>query len=297
MRAQHSGHIIQISSVGGIFAVPTVGLYHASKWGLEGFSQALAAEVKDLGIKVTIIEPGGFATEWGTASAHRARQLPAYDAARAALGKIRTASVPGDPKATHPRCSESLMPPSPRCVCSSATQDCRWSRANMRSVSRLGKGGTTCRWKRKAISPIVADILAVNLYATRSVQEASMNFESRNPATGELLGVYQEHDKRETNVRLQRAWDGWRHWSRTSSTRANRLPHAAGQAAGGAGRDLWPPDHAEMGKPLAESIGEIKKCAWAARHLAETGEAYLKPQPSPAYRRRSSMNRWGRYSP
>jgi len=100
MRAQHSGHIIQISSVGGIFAVPTVGLYHASKWGLEGFSQALAAEVKDLGIKVTIIEPGGFATEWGTASAHRARQLPAYDAARAALGKIRTASVPGDPKAT-----------------------------------------------------------------------------------------------------------------------------------------------------------------------------------------------------
>jgi NADP-dependent 3-hydroxy acid dehydrogenase YdfG len=100
MRAQHSGHIIQISSVGGIFAVPTVGLYHASKWGLEGFSQALAAEVKDLGIKVTIVEPGGFATEWGTASAHRARQLPAYDAARASLGKIRTASVPGDPKAT-----------------------------------------------------------------------------------------------------------------------------------------------------------------------------------------------------
>ena len=52
-----------------------------------------------------------------------------------------------------------------------------------------------------------------------------MNFESRNPATGELLGVYQEHDKRETNIRLQRAWDGWRHWSRTSSTGANRLPH------------------------------------------------------------------------
>jgi NADP-dependent 3-hydroxy acid dehydrogenase YdfG len=100
MRAQHSGHVIQISSVGGIFAVPTVGLYHASKWGLEGFSQALAAEVKDLGIKVTIIEPGGFATEWGTASAHRARQLPAYDAARASLAQIRTASVPGDPKAT-----------------------------------------------------------------------------------------------------------------------------------------------------------------------------------------------------
>ena len=76
MRAQGSGHIVQISSIGGVYAVPTVGLYHASKWGLEGFSQALAAEVKHLGIKVTIVEPGGFATEWGTTSAHRAKQLP-----------------------------------------------------------------------------------------------------------------------------------------------------------------------------------------------------------------------------
>jgi NAD(P)-dependent dehydrogenase (short-subunit alcohol dehydrogenase family) len=100
MRAQQSGHIIQISSIGGVWAVPTVGLYHASKWGLEGFSQALAEEVKPLGIKVTIVEPGGFATEWGTTSAHRATQLPAYDAARASLAGIRTASTPGDPEAT-----------------------------------------------------------------------------------------------------------------------------------------------------------------------------------------------------
>src|SRR5215471_5758570 len=42
-----------------------------------------------------------------------------------------------------------------------------------------------------------------------------MNFESRNPATGELLAVYPEHDEVEINTRLQRAWDGWRHWSRT----------------------------------------------------------------------------------
>jgi NADP-dependent 3-hydroxy acid dehydrogenase YdfG len=100
MRAQKSGHIIQISSIGGVWAVPTVGLYHASKWALEGFSQALASEVKDLGIKVTIVEPGGFATEWGTTSAHRAKQLPAYDAARASLVNIRSASTPGDPNAT-----------------------------------------------------------------------------------------------------------------------------------------------------------------------------------------------------
>jgi short-subunit dehydrogenase len=74
MRAQQSGHIIQISSIGGVWTVPTSGLYHASKWGLEGFSQALAAEVKPFGIKVTIIEPGGFATEFGTTSAHRAQR-------------------------------------------------------------------------------------------------------------------------------------------------------------------------------------------------------------------------------
>src|SRR3984893_11624070 len=100
MRTQKSGHIIQISSIGGVWAVPTVGLYHASKWGLEGFSQALASEVKDLGIKVTIVEPGGFATEWGTTSAHHAKQLPAYDAARASLANVRTDSTPGDPKTT-----------------------------------------------------------------------------------------------------------------------------------------------------------------------------------------------------
>jgi NAD(P)-dependent dehydrogenase (short-subunit alcohol dehydrogenase family) len=100
MRAQKSGHIIQISSIGGVLAMPTVGLYHASKWGLEGFSQALAMEVKSLGIKVTIVEPGGFATEWGGPSAHRATALPAYDAARASLAAVRTASKPGDPDAT-----------------------------------------------------------------------------------------------------------------------------------------------------------------------------------------------------
>ncbi len=100
MRAQGSGHVVQISSIGGVYADPTVGLYHASKWGLEGFSQALAAEVKPLGIKVTIVEPGGFATEWGTTSAHRAEPMPAYDAARALLTSVRAASEPGDPQAT-----------------------------------------------------------------------------------------------------------------------------------------------------------------------------------------------------
>src|SRR6202795_332163 len=100
MRAQGSGHIIQVSSIGGVNAFPTVGLYHASKWGLEGFSQSLAAEVAGFGIKVTLVEPGGFATEWGGASAKRAAQMPVYDGARAAIASFRSNNIPGDPEAT-----------------------------------------------------------------------------------------------------------------------------------------------------------------------------------------------------
>jgi NAD(P)-dependent dehydrogenase (short-subunit alcohol dehydrogenase family) len=102
MRAQGSGHIIQVSSIGGVNAFPTIGLYHASKWGLEGFSQALAAEVAGFGIKVTIVEPAGYATDWGGASAIRASALPVYDGARAKIAAFRTNSVPGDPDATGP---------------------------------------------------------------------------------------------------------------------------------------------------------------------------------------------------
>ena len=64
LRAQRSGHIIQVSSIGGITAFQNVGIYHASKWALEGFSQALAQEVAPFGIHVTLIEPGGFSTDW-----------------------------------------------------------------------------------------------------------------------------------------------------------------------------------------------------------------------------------------
>jgi NAD(P)-dependent dehydrogenase (short-subunit alcohol dehydrogenase family) len=102
MRAQASGHIIQVSSIGGVNAFPTVGLYHASKWGLEGFSQSLAAEVAGFGIKVTIVEPGGFATDWSGPSAKRAAPMDVYDSARAAIAALRGSSIPGDPDATGP---------------------------------------------------------------------------------------------------------------------------------------------------------------------------------------------------
>ena len=93
MRAQGSGHILQVSSIGGISAFPNVGAYHASKWGLEGFSQALAQEVADFGIKVTIIEPGAFATDWGGSSAKHSESNPAYDGVREKAAEMRAKRV------------------------------------------------------------------------------------------------------------------------------------------------------------------------------------------------------------
>jgi NAD(P)-dependent dehydrogenase (short-subunit alcohol dehydrogenase family) len=102
LREQRSGHIIQVSSIGGISAFANVGAYHASKWALEGFSQALANEVESFGIHVTLIEPGGFDTDWGGSSSKRSKAIPAYDEAKATAQKIRDQrmSKPGDPKAS-----------------------------------------------------------------------------------------------------------------------------------------------------------------------------------------------------
>ncbi len=102
LRAQGIGHIIQVSSIGGISAFPRVGIYHASKWGLEGFSQALAQEVAGFGIHVTLIEPGAFSTDWAGSSSSTSEQLPAYDEVhRVTLEtRARRASNPGDPVAT-----------------------------------------------------------------------------------------------------------------------------------------------------------------------------------------------------
>jgi len=101
LRAQGGGHILQVSSIGGITAFPTVGIYNASKWALEGLSQALAREVAGFGIKVTLIEPGGYSTDWGGSSARHAEKLPAYDALREQVAKRRgTLGTPGDPVAT-----------------------------------------------------------------------------------------------------------------------------------------------------------------------------------------------------
>jgi NAD(P)-dependent dehydrogenase (short-subunit alcohol dehydrogenase family) len=100
MREQGSGHIVQVSSIGGVTAFPEVGLYHASKWGLEAFSQSLAQEVARFGIHVTLVEPAGFSTDWSGPSGVRAEQMDAYDQMREDRKKMVAGRSPGDPEAT-----------------------------------------------------------------------------------------------------------------------------------------------------------------------------------------------------
>lgn len=81
MRKQRSGHILQISSVGGRFAVAGGTAYHAAKWAVGGFTEALAAETAPFGVQVCALEPGSMKTNWGKrATADRPPFLPDYEA-------------------------------------------------------------------------------------------------------------------------------------------------------------------------------------------------------------------------
>ena len=102
LRGQGSGHIVQVSSIGGISAFLNTGAYHASKWALEGLSQSLAQEVAGFGIKVTLVEPSGYSTDWAGSSARHAAPLASYDAVRqqAVQARARRFTTPGDPVAT-----------------------------------------------------------------------------------------------------------------------------------------------------------------------------------------------------
>jgi NAD(P)-dependent dehydrogenase (short-subunit alcohol dehydrogenase family) len=100
LRGQGSGHILQVSSIGGVAAFPLVGVYNASKWGLEGFSEALAAEVAPHGINVTLVEPGPYATDWAGSSGVHATPIDAYDDLRAARAEAATDRPSPGPEVT-----------------------------------------------------------------------------------------------------------------------------------------------------------------------------------------------------
>ena len=119
LREQGSGHILQVSSIGGVNAFPIIGIYHASKWALEGFSQALAGEVAEFGIHVTLVEPAGFSTDWGGPSAVHAEPLAAYDGVRrdeCTSAAPQLARSPATPRPPARRSSSSSTPTSRRCA-------------------------------------------------------------------------------------------------------------------------------------------------------------------------------------
>jgi NAD(P)-dependent dehydrogenase (short-subunit alcohol dehydrogenase family) len=100
LRAQGSGTIVQITSMGGQLAPPGYGAYCATKFALEGISEALAAEVAPFGVKVLIVEPGAFRTEFGGARMHRSRTIDAYGVSTGATREAvenMDGTQPGDP--------------------------------------------------------------------------------------------------------------------------------------------------------------------------------------------------------
>ena len=101
MRKRRAGRILNVTSMGGLMTFPGVGIYHGSKFALEGINETLAKEVAEFGIKVTAIEPGGFRTDWAGRSMQRgARTIADYDASfepiRAARA-ARSGKQTGDP--------------------------------------------------------------------------------------------------------------------------------------------------------------------------------------------------------
>jgi len=100
MREQRSGHIIQFSSVGGRVGAPGRAPYSAAKWAVEGFSEVLAREMALVGVKVTVIEPGGFRTDFAGASTVLEEGRPEYDAVVGAAARMQrdyNGRQPGDP--------------------------------------------------------------------------------------------------------------------------------------------------------------------------------------------------------
>ncbi|MBS7542973.1 oxidoreductase [Ancylobacter oerskovii] len=101
LRAQRAGHIIQFSSVGGRIGAPGRAAYSAAKWGVEGFSEVLAREMALIGVAVTILEPGGFRTDFAGSSTTIREGRPEYDAVVGAAARMQrdfNGRQPGDPR-------------------------------------------------------------------------------------------------------------------------------------------------------------------------------------------------------
>ena len=114
LRRQRTGRLLVVSSLAGVTTFPTAGLYNAIKWAVEGLCETLAKETEAFGIKTTLVEPAGYATDWRGSSAKHEPHLPEYDELRQRLASAYGKRPLGDSQATAEailRCVDDKAPP------------------------------------------------------------------------------------------------------------------------------------------------------------------------------------------
>jgi NAD(P)-dependent dehydrogenase (short-subunit alcohol dehydrogenase family)/uncharacterized membrane protein YphA (DoxX/SURF4 family) len=154
LREQGGGHIVQVSSIGGISAFPNIGMYHASKWALEGLSQALAQEVAAFGIKVTMIEPGAYKTDWSSSASQATPYRPTTrSVSRPPSGVPAEWPRPVSPKRPKRPSSGWSTRSGRRCASSSEMGHSASPRLTTSPGWRPGASGSKCP-SRRTVSPI-----------------------------------------------------------------------------------------------------------------------------------------------
>ena len=140
MRKRRSGHIVNISSVGGLVGIPSVGYYNATKFAVEGLSEALAKEVAPLGIKVTIVEPSGFRTDWAGRSAKDAStEISDYASTAGAMRRqVRDLSgkQAGDPRRAANAIIEAVTSSDPPLHLLLGQDALTWTQAKLEALNR-----------------------------------------------------------------------------------------------------------------------------------------------------------------
>ncbi len=147
MRAQGSGHIFQLSSLAGVNAPSNLGGYNSSKWAVEGISEPLAQEVESFGIKVTILEPGPFRSDWNGTSMERAEPMAAYDGvprrtAQYVVRRRRSSPNQVTLLVRHRRCWRCSKASTHRSACCSASAPPIWLLRCTGIAWRNGRSGT-----------------------------------------------------------------------------------------------------------------------------------------------------------
>jgi short-subunit dehydrogenase len=149
MRKRRKGFIVNFSSIGGLRSFPSVGYYNATKFAVEGLSEALWQEVEPLGIKVMLIEPSGFRTDWAGRSANESKQHIADYATTAGAWRKQVRAIsgkqPGDPVRAAHAIVKAIESPKPPPICCWATMLIKVPRPNSKPCVRSSRRGKRFR--------------------------------------------------------------------------------------------------------------------------------------------------------